>query len=112
MDVGKCGRLYVLHFELVAHLRFIDLDIGLTPAVGGTRARNLFSLFKDASKVLAADSLPVASLAVCRVSLRRAFRIHSDLLSCCCPAVERGATWLLPSIFNCTIVNLLAVFAL
>src|SRR5215212_10371558 len=42
MDVGCRGWLYALHFELVAHLRFVDLDLGLTPAVGVTRARHLF----------------------------------------------------------------------
>ena len=33
MDVGRGGRLYALHFEHVAHLRFVDLDLGLTPSV-------------------------------------------------------------------------------
>src|SRR5215208_6822353 len=42
MDVGRRGRLYALDLELVAHLLFVHLDIGLTPAVGVTRARHLF----------------------------------------------------------------------
>src|SRR5687767_10093244 len=40
MDVGRRGRLYALHLELVAHLRFVHLDICLTPAVLVTRARH------------------------------------------------------------------------
>src|SRR5688572_16543107 len=42
MDMGRDGRLYALYLELVAHLRFVHLDIGLTPAVLVARARHLF----------------------------------------------------------------------
>src|SRR5215218_10024185 len=51
MDVGRRGRLYALHFELVAHLRFVDLDLGLTPAVGVPGPGTSFSPVKDASRV-------------------------------------------------------------
>src|SRR5215213_4694830 len=42
MDVGRRCRLYALHFELVAHLRLVDLDLGLTPSVGISRTWHLF----------------------------------------------------------------------
>ena len=64
MDVGRRGRLYALHLQLVAHLRFVDLDLDLTPAVGVTRARTSFSPVKNTSRVARASLATTGTAAI------------------------------------------------
>src|SRR5687768_10542387 len=64
MDVGRRGRPYALHLELVAHLRFVDLHFGVTPAVLVTRARTSFSPVKDASRVARASLATTGTAAI------------------------------------------------